>query len=285
MALPKITVVTPSYNQAGFIEATMESLHGQGYPDLEHIVIDGASTDGTVEVLERYDDQIAYWVSEPDSGQTDALAKGFARATGDIQCWLNSDDLHAPGALREVAAHFGAHPETRFVYGNSQWIDVEGRFIKPKREHRWNRFVFLNDHNFIPQPSAFWRGDLFQEVGGLDPTFDLAMDADLWARFAEVTRPVHVPSLWSSMRFYPEQKNTRMREQSLAEMDRIRGRYQSAGSPWRNSLYGVAARASRITLKTLSGGYPVSELSRHLPRLLGRGTWEADEARTRRDPA
>lgn len=278
MSLPKISVVTPTFNQGKYIEATLRSVHEQGYPNLEHIVIDGGSTDGTVDVIRRFDDQIAFWSSEPDDGQTDALIKGFSKATGDIFCWLNSDDLFVPTTLMEVAAFFDSHDEARFVYGDSQWVDVDGHFIKPKREHRWNEFVWLNDHNFIPQPSTFWRAEIYREVGGLDISFDLAMDADLWIRFAKVTAPIHVPRLWSSMRFYAEQKNTRMRKQSLEEMGRIRARYGLGSSPWADSMRSFGARALRIALKLLSGGYPPAELVRHLPRLVGRGSWETEQA-------
>ncbi|MFZ0013675.1 MAG: glycosyltransferase family 2 protein [Acidimicrobiia bacterium] len=283
MTLPKISVVTPSLNQARFLEETIESIHGQGYPNLEHIVIDGGSEDGTVDILARNDSRIAHWVSEPDAGQTDALAKGFSWATGDILCWLNSDDLFSPTTLREVAEFFAADRDTRFVYGDSQWIDIEGNFIKPKREHRWNRFVWLNDHNYIPQPSTFWTSGLFEEVGGLDTSFDLAMDADLWIRFSEVTRPRHSGRVWSSMRFYAEQKNTRMRERSIQEMQVIRDRYQEGSSRLAGSVRRIGARPLRITLKALEGGYGGGELRRHLPHLLGRGSWETSVAESPED--
>lgn len=279
MKLSKISVITPCFNHAQFIDATMRSVHGQGYPNLEHIVIDGGSTDGSAEVIERYRDRLAYWVSEPDDGQTDALIKGFDRATGDIYCWLNSDDLFGPGTLHEVAEYFASNPEVRFVYGDSLWIDRDGATIKPKLEHGWNRFVWLHDHNFVAQASTFWRADLYRAVGGLDRSFDLAMDADLWARFSEQTSPRHVRRYWSSMRFYPEQKNTRMREASHVEMRRIRDRYVEPARPTIEALRSVGARALRVGLKTVNGGYPPSELGRHLAQLAGLGSWEERQAR------
>jgi glycosyltransferase involved in cell wall biosynthesis len=272
-------VVTPSYNQARFIEATLESIHSQGYPNLEHIVIDGGSTDGSVDVIRLYADRISYWVSEPDGGQTDALIKGFSRATGDILCWLNSDDLFEPWTLAEVAGWFETHPDDRFIYGDATWIDVDGRVIKPKLEHGFSRFVWMYDHNFIPQPSCFWTRDLYEEVGGLDPGFDLAMDADLWIRFADMTRPRHVRRRWSRMRFYPEQKNTAMRGRSGAEGRKIRSRYLPSQSriTWRWKRR--AARALRFALKLMAGGYPPSEIRQHLG-LVRHATWE--ERQTRR---
>jgi glycosyltransferase involved in cell wall biosynthesis len=279
MTLMKISVVTPCLNHARFIGATMKSVHGQAYPNLEHIVIDGGSTDESVDLISRFEDRLAYWVSEPDGGQTEALIKGFGHATGDIYCWLNSDDLFTPNTLHEVAGYFEANPEVDFIYGDSVWIDEAGVEIKPKREHRWNRSVFLYDHNYIAQASAFWRADLYRKVGGLDSSFDLAMDADLWVRFAEVTSPRHVRRYWSMMRFYPEQKNTRMREDSLVEMRRIRDRYSEPGSPPVEALRRVAARALRVGLKTAAGAYSPSELVHHLAQLAGMGSWEARQSR------
>lgn len=273
---PRISVVTPSYNQARFLEATMESIHSQGYPNLEHIVIDGGSTDGSVEIIERYADRLAHWVSEPDNGQTDAIAKGFAMTTGEILCWLNSDDLWEPWTLAEVAGYFTEHPDVEFVYGDSIWIDDEDRVIKPKREHGFSRFVFNYAFNFLPQPSTFWRRGLYERVGGIDPSFNNAMDADLWARFAEVTEPRHVRRTWSRMRFYAEQKNTAGRNRSIQEVDAIQARYTPAQPEPLRAVKRGAARAWRVVLKAANGGYPPSELARHLGLIRGK-SWEQQE--------
>ncbi len=269
----RISVITPSFNQARFLPATLASVDEQAHDDVEHIVIDGGSTDGSVEVIQAHADQLAFWVSEPDDGQTDALCRGFDRATGDIYCWLNSDDLFEPWTLREVADFFDSHPHVDFVYGDGTWISEDGGVLKPKREHSFARFVFLNDHNFILQPSAFWRRSLYERVGGLDRSFNLAMDADLWARFAEVTKPVHVARPWSRMRYYPEQKNTALRPESLEEMERIRSRYVRPGGVPRSTLR-VAARLLRVILKIKAGGYTVAELRNGLSGGARRRSWE-----------
>lgn len=255
MKWPKITVVTPSYNQASFLEATLRSVHDQEYPNLEHIVIDGGSTDGSVEIIRKFEDHLAYWVSEPDKGQTDALIKGFSRATGEILAWLNSDDLYEPRTLWEVAEFFSRHPEVQFVYGDALWIDTEGRTLRPKKEIPFNQFIWLYDHNYIPQPSAFWRKELYEAVGGLDPRFDLAMDADLWIRFAEKTRPVHVRRIWSRMRFYPEQKNQRLRVISNQEDEIIRKRYFPREPAWQRLLKKALAKGMRVGWKLCRGCY------------------------------
>jgi glycosyltransferase involved in cell wall biosynthesis len=269
-----ISVITPSFNQGRFLGETMKSIHGQGYPALEHIVIDGGSRDESVSVIRAFEDRLAYWASEPDEGQTDALIKGFTRSTGDLQCWLNSDDLFEPGTLHEVASYFTRHPEVQFVYGDSSWIDDQGSFIKPKREHGFSRFIWMYDHNYIPQPSAFWRRGLYERVGGLDRQFDLAMDADLWIRFAEVTKPHHVRRPWSRMRFYADQKNTRLRRASSMEGKAIRNRYIHPRSRREVEIKARTARSLRVLWKLASGCYPPAELMMHLRTLRGGRSWE-----------
>lgn len=255
MDWPKVSVITPSFNQAKFIEATLESIWNQGYPNLEHIVIDGGSTDGTVDILRRNADRFAYWVSEKDEGQTDALIKGFSKATGDILCWLNSDDVFEPGALKDVASFFVRNPQANVVYGNATWISADGQFIKPKKEHAFNRFIWMYDYNYIPQPSTFWRKRVYEQVGGLNKSFDLAMDADLWARFAERTEIYHVNRTWSRMRLYAEQKNQRLRAKSDLEDDVIRRRYLGDEPAWSRRCKGVLAKGIRVSWKLVRGCY------------------------------
>jgi glycosyltransferase involved in cell wall biosynthesis len=244
MNLPKISVVTPSFNQARFIEATIRSVLEQGYPNLEYIVMDGGSTDGSVDIIRRYADKLAYWVSEPDGGQTPALIKGFERSHGEILCWLCSDDLLVGKSLWEVAAFFSANPAAEAVYGDALWIDEHGTVKRPKKEHDFSRFVLLCYHNYIPQPSMFWRRSLYERVGGLDPAFDLAMDADLWIRFSDVTEIRHVKKLWSCMRDHAEQKTQRLRE-----------RYFGQKPDWVWAGGRMFAKGARVGLKLTQGCY------------------------------
>lgn len=255
MTLPRITVVTPSYNQAQFIEDTIKSVLDQQYPNLEYIIIDGGSTDGSQGIIRKYESSLAYWVSEPDQGQTDALIKGFNMATGDIMCWLNSDDLFEPRALWEVARSFEEHPEADMIYGDATWITSNGRLVKRKKEHGFIRFIWMYDHNFIPQPSTFWRSRLYWQSGGLDPKYDLAMDADLWAKFAERTKPVHIRRSWSRLRLYAEQKNQRLRARSDEEDADIRSRYLPQQPKWLVYSKKVVAKCLRISIKLLEGCY------------------------------
>lgn len=251
----KISVVTCSYNQGKFLERTIKSVLEQNYPNLEYIIIDGGSDDNSVEIIKRYADQLSYWVSEPDKGQTDALAKGFKRATGDILCWLNSDDLFEEGTLEEVNQFFITNPAAQVVFGNALWIDENDVVLKPKKEHAFNRFIWFNTYNYLPQPSTFWRRKIYETVGGMDTSFDLAMDADLWIRFSDVAKIHHVHKIWSRMRLYPEQKNQRLREKSNQEDQKIRDRYYPGRSSVTALLLRMVAKPLRIGWKVLNGCY------------------------------
>ena len=255
MTLPKISLITPSFNQAKFLEETINSVLKQNYPNLEYIVMDGGSTDGSVEIIQRYSDQLSYWISEPDDGQTDALIRGFAKASGEILGWLCSDDVLEPNTLHEVSHFFMSHPNADAVFGNSIWIDPEGSFIKSRKEHAFSRSILLYEHNFIPQPSTFWKNSLYHKVGGLNTDFDVAMDADLWLRFAEVTDIHHVQKYWSRMRIYPEQKTYRLLNQREAEKKLLRERYFGVEPDWLVNTKRTFAKVDRVIRKSVRGCY------------------------------
>jgi len=251
-AQPKISVVVPSYNQGRYLEATLRSVLDQRYSNLELIVIDGGSTDGSVDILRRYSRDLAYWVSEPDGGHTLGLIKGFRRATGAIQCWLNADDLHEPHALSRVTAFFTARPAAQLVYGNGTWIDRDGKPLYYRRELPFYRWMWLYHYDYISQPATFWTRELYDEVGGLDPRFELAMDADLLARMARLCRPLHLDQPLARMRRYPEQRNQALREQSDREAHEIlcRELNREVGRTERLLVAG-AARALRWSYRSL----------------------------------
>ena len=258
MNLPKISLVTPSYNQGRFLEETLKSVIHQNYPNLEYFVLDGGSTDNSVEIIRNYSEHIDYWISESDGGQTDALIKGFSRATGEIYCWLNSDDVLEPGTLVEVAQFFIENPEAQIVYGDATWIDINGRKIRSKKEHSFNHFIFLFDHNYIPQPSTFWKRELFEKVGGLNPEISVAMDTDLWMRFLQNASFFHVKKQWSRMRYHEEAKThpKKMRSVARQQVKKLRKKYYGINDPdWLLSLKRIFAKSMRITLKLLDGCY------------------------------
>lgn len=184
---PKISIVTPSYNQGQFLERAILSVLNQNYPNLEYIVMDGGSSDHSVEIIKKYEPYLSYWVSEKDEGQADALRKGFDRATGDIFAWLNSDDFYLDGAFRHIADGF-KDTSYNVVYGDEYLVtendDIVG--IRPQLPypHRLGPTFFVYGGFWVSQPPSFWRSDLYRSVRGVDPTYRFAMDNDLFARFA-----------------------------------------------------------------------------------------------------
>jgi glycosyltransferase involved in cell wall biosynthesis len=255
---PGISIVTCSYQQGGFIASTLKSVLDQGYAGLEYIVIDGASRDQSVAEIQAQAGRLAYWVSEPDRGQTDALIKGFERSTGEVMGWLCSDDLLLPGALHAVGRYFDEHPEADWLYGDALWIDAKGLPLRPKREMPWSRTVFLFDHNYLAQPSVFWRRRLWDQAGGLQRQWNLAMDADLWLRFARVSNPHYLPQYLSCMRYYPEQKTRALKPAGRKEAEALRRREAPRLAALPRMPLRAAARALRIGLKGLNGGYTAS---------------------------
>lgn len=251
----KISVVTVSYNQAQFIEDTIKSVLNQDYPEVEYIVIDGGSTDGSADIIKKYSDRLAFWCSEPDGGQTDALRKGFAKATGDILCWINSDDQLEPGALSEVAAFFEQNPNARVVTGDHIKMNEQGVPIKLHREIPFNRFIWNYTYNYTAQTSTFWKRDLYEEVGGMDTDYNMGMDTNLFARFSEVTHMHKTKELWSRFRLHGQQKTALFDERSRLERRRILERYAGNQPVALEKLCRVIARCMRIALRLVTGCY------------------------------
>lgn len=183
----RISVVTPSYNQARFLEGTLRSVLSQREHIHEYFVLDGGSTDGSADIIRRYADQIDWWVSEKDKGQSDAIHRGFDRATGDVLCWINSDDLLLPGALARVKAAFDADPSSDLVVGYLAFIDAEDRIISLPRVPGGSRFLGARGVVQVSQQATFFRRTLYEQVGGLDISLHCAMDLDLWSRFYSVS--------------------------------------------------------------------------------------------------
>jgi glycosyltransferase involved in cell wall biosynthesis len=191
---PRMSIVTPSYNQGQFIEETIRSVLLQGYSDLEYIVIDGGSTDSSVDVIHRYAPWLAYWVSEPDRGQAHAINKGFGRATGEIVAWLNSDDLYEPGTLQAVGQYARANPEAQLIYGNMWLTNAEGQYMSHLRgSYTREKLVhFYRGYYGISQPASFFRQSLLRSIGPLDESLHYILDYDLLLRASEVCKFHHV---------------------------------------------------------------------------------------------
>ena len=202
----RFSIITPSYNQADYLEHTICSVLGQDYPDLEYIIIDGGSTDGSVEIIQRFADQLAWWVSEPDKGQADAINKGFKRASGDIVAWLNSDDMYAPGALADAFAVFKTKPDTGMVYGNAVSFDRDGTPLNDLRIEDWT-LKDLVAFNIICQPAVFMRREVLEQAGYLDDEYHMMLDHHLWLRIARRARIYYVPKVWAFARHHATAKN------------------------------------------------------------------------------
>jgi len=185
--LPKITVVTPSFNQGKFIERTIRSVLLQQYPSVEYIVIDGGSTDNTVDVLRKYENDLAFWVSEPDQGQSHAINKGLAKATGQVLCWLNSDDFYLPGTLMTVGKMLADGTGCYAIAGHCLKVYEDGTppvFLEGRFDNRRRMLEFWKGYQ-MHQPTIFWRREVFEKVGWLNEELHLIMDFDYWARIAE----------------------------------------------------------------------------------------------------
>ena len=251
---PKITVVTPSYNQAKFLEATIRSVLDQEYPNLEYIIMDGGSTDGSVGIIQRYEKNLACWVSEKDRGAADAIVKGFSRATGEILAYLNSDDLYLPGSFHAIGRVM-QDQSVDVAYGNTYWIDTDGAVLGERRQTPFARLGYLYGGFDLQQPATFWRRDLYVKCGGMDPSYLFTFDTDLFVRFArQKARFKHVNKFVASFRIHPESKSSNDVAICERELRRLREAYLPFPfQSFRASCFRNLARIQRVFWYTLQG--------------------------------
>lgn len=217
---PRVSIVTPSYNQGHFIEETIRSVLLQGYPNLEYIVMDGGSTDSSVELIRDYEPWLAHWVSEPDEGQVHAIAEGWSRCTGSIVAYLNSDDTYLPGAVASAVRHLLLHPTAAAVCGGELTIDREGHVLS-ERLLEAATFRDLTEFRFIPQPAVFLRRSALKAAGGLNPSFQLVFDFELWTRLVQQGEIYCVPEVFATTRWYPETKTLSQRPKVISELEQV----------------------------------------------------------------
>lgn len=221
-ALPRISVITPSYNQAEYLERTIRSVLDQEYPHIEYIIIDGGSTDGSVELIKRYESRLAYWVSEKDRGQAHAINKGLQRATGDWVGWQNSDDTYYPGAFDQLAAAAQANRATQLIIGNMNLIDGDDQRLRDLKYVRPTYKGLLSEGMILANQAAFWRRSVHQELGLLSESLDCAFDYEWFLRLlAKGRQAMHVNSTWGALRVHGDTKTSNRQDVFDREFEQI----------------------------------------------------------------
>lgn len=263
--LPRVSIVTPSFNQAAFLEQTIQSVLSQDYPNLEYWVIDGGSTDGSLDIIKRYADKLSGWLSESDLGQGDAINKGFRRCQGEIVAWLNSDDIYRPGAIHRAVEVLQDHPEVGLVYSNVDSIDPQGEVFNRMTYDQWG-LEDLMSFNMLGQVSVFLRGSVLEKAGLLDISYHFLLDHHLWLRMALEAPLKYVPGeVWAAARMHPGAKNVAQAERfgeeayRLVEWMQANPRFKPL---WKLNRHKVWAGAHRLNaFYLLDGGYPGKALN------------------------
>ncbi len=262
--LPLVSVVTPSLNQAETIEATLRSVREQTYPRIEHVVVDGGSSDGTLEILRRAAAESSLrWTSEPDSGMYDALNKGFAAASGEILAYLNTDDSWFPWTVSSAVAALGRHPEAGFVYGDLLVLEPSGKARLDL--HPPFRLAYLRRHGFLAQPTVFLRRSVWEEAGPFDDSLQLLGDCEYWMRIGGDHPGRKVNEVLAAQRDHPAAKRFAESDALAAELGEIRARYPQPGT--------AAGQLGRIEAGLRRRALTLAFLARALSRRTGEGSW------------
>lgn len=266
-----VSIITPSFNQAAFLQQTLNSVLQQDHHDLEYLVVDGGSRDGSVDIIRQSASRLAWWVSEPDSGQADAINKALAHARGEVVAWLNSDDYYLPGTVRAAARVFQVHPDAVLVYGNMLAVDEANR-ITNKLVYQQVSLEDLMCFRIIGQPAAFIRRSALEAVGGLDTSLHMLLDHQLWIRLATVGRMIYVGETWAAARYHPRAKNRASARDFGREAFRIlewMSKEPSLAPVFPDVRRRARASAHRVDARYLvDGGLPLEALKAWLRALL-----------------
>jgi glycosyltransferase involved in cell wall biosynthesis len=220
VSYPTISLVTPSFNQAEFLEETIRSVLDQNYPNLEYVIVDGGSTDGSIDIIKKYSHRLKYWISEPDRGHGHALNKGFSKTTGDIMAWLNSDDKYLPWSLETVADIFSSFPDVNWIMGTHSWWDDKGRMTHAQRVYKNIYDYLLGNYAWIQQESVFWRRNLWERTGGkINEDYRFMVDGELWSRFFLTDRLYHIDCVVGGYREHGHNRAALHRDKCTAEME------------------------------------------------------------------
>jgi glycosyltransferase involved in cell wall biosynthesis len=247
--LPLVTIITPSYNQADFLEETIQSVLTQDYPNLEYFIIDGGSTDGSVDIIKKYSGQLAGWLSEKDSGQAEAINKGFSLATGSIVAWINSDDYYLPGAIASAVTALERSPELGMVFGDVVSVDAAGQPFNVMTYGPWG-LDELMQFNIIGQPGVFLRRATLERAGYLDLSYHYMLDHHLWLRVAQHAPICYIPQLWAAARYHALAKNVAQAPGFAREAYRI--------VEWMPSQPGLAPRFARLRRRAWAGAHRIN---------------------------
>lgn len=254
---PLVSIITPSYNQGKYIRQTIESVLTQDYENLEYIIIDGGSTDDTLDIIRDYEGKLTY-VSERDNGQSDAINKGFKMARGDIVAWLNSDDVYEPGCVSRAVAEFENNEKLGLVYGDGYIIDEAGTKIKVfEYTQEFDYWKLVNFWDYIMQPATFFKRKTLQEAGYLDVNLQYCMDWDLWIKLAAISEVKYISELLACSREYSETKTSTGGEKRLKEIVALLQKYSGKSSPLGVESY----RASTFYTKHANAIYPIRKFA------------------------
>lgn len=236
----KFSIVTVNYNMAPFLERAMQSVFEQKGVEVEYIIIDGGSTDGSVEIINKYADKLAYWVSESDGGQSDALNKGLSRCTGDVVAWLNADDYYEPGAFLKVVEAFKNNPDCGVVLGACRVFEkgVPDHIVKTEKINEKSLTQYWKSYFIPPQPAIFWKKEIMDQTGLLNENYRYCMDLDLWLRFSKSTSFCCIPDILAHYEVHPLSKSG-----SEGRFDKFTGEWMQicqqhvASAPWKFRLW------------------------------------------------